>query len=280
MFHEGWRWIFIIEGIATIVAGIAAIFFLSDFPERAKWLSPRERHIALQRVQIDQGQREKVVHLTSKQSLRIILDWKLGVYCMQYFICASSVYSIAFFQPIILMQDMGFDYAKAQLLSAPPYIVTILVSAAMAWVSDKYHTRWPVLCSQAVTGIVGLAVLGFAKPPGVRYFGLFLAVIGCQGNIPSTIAYAQSQTPRIENRGIVSATMISIGAVGGVAGSTIFRRNDAPQYLPGMSATIAMLALYAVMTFSMSMYLKRQNKLADEGKTPALEGVEGFRYAI
>lgn len=280
MFQEGWRWIFIIEGIATIVAGIAAIFFLADFPESAKWLSLRERHIALYRVQIDQGQREKVVHLTLKQSLRTLLDWKLGVYCIQYFICASGVYSIAFFQPIILMQGMGFDYAKSQLLSSPPYIAAILLSVAMAWVSDKFHTRWPVLCFQAVTGIVGLAVVAFAKPPGVRYFGLFLAVFGCQANVPGTLAYAQSQTPRIEKRGIVSAAMISIGAVGGVAGSTIFRSKDAPQYLPGMAATIGMQALYAVMTFSMSMYLKRQNKLADEGKKPMLEGVEGFRYAI
>ena len=45
-----------------------------------------------------------------------------------------------------------------------------------------------------------------------------------------------------------------------------------------MWATIAMQILYSVATFSMSMFLKRQNRLADEtGKT--LEGVEGFRYA-
>jgi hypothetical protein len=46
-----------------------------------------------------------------------------------------------------------------------------------------------------------------------------------------------------------------------------------------MWATISMLILYSIATFVMSMYLKRQNKLADEGKRPALEGVEGFRYA-
>lgn len=50
-------------------------------------------------------------------------------------------------------------------------------------------------------------------------------------------------------------------------------------YLPGMWATIAMEIVYIIVTFSMSMYLRKQNKLADEGKRPALEGVEGFRYA-
>ena len=51
------------------------------------------------------------------------------------------------------------------------------------------------------------------------------------------------------------------------------------QYTPGMWGTIGMQLLYAVVTFAFSMWLKRQNRLADEGKRPALEGEEGFRYA-
>jgi hypothetical protein len=46
-----------------------------------------------------------------------------------------------------------------------------------------------------------------------------------------------------------------------------------------MWATIAMQCLYSIVTVCMSMYLKRMNKLADQGDRPALEGVEGFRYA-
>lgn len=51
------------------------------------------------------------------------------------------------------------------------------------------------------------------------------------------------------------------------------------QYLPGMWATIAMQMVYSIVTLCMSAYLKRMNRLADEGSRPALEGVEGFRYA-
>jgi hypothetical protein len=46
-----------------------------------------------------------------------------------------------------------------------------------------------------------------------------------------------------------------------------------------MWATIAMQFLYSVVTVCMSKYLERMNKLADQGSRPALEGVEGFRYA-
>jgi hypothetical protein len=46
-----------------------------------------------------------------------------------------------------------------------------------------------------------------------------------------------------------------------------------------MWATISMQMLYSIITFCLSMYSKKQNKLAAGGKRPALEGVEGFRYA-
>lgn len=174
---------------------------------------------------------------------------------------------------------MGFSYAKAQLLSSPPYVFAIVCSLAMAYVSDKFRTRWPVLCFQATVAIIGLLIILYAGVPGVRYFGIYLATFGTQANIPGSLAYGQSNTSKQEKKGVVAAAMISVGAAGGICGSTIFRSQDAPLYLPGMWATIGLQMLYIIITVTHSMYLKRQNKLADEGKKPTLEDVEGFRYA-
>ena len=132
-------------------------------------------------------------------------------------------------KPIILQEGLGFGYAKAQLLQSPPYVFAIICSLAMAWVSDKIRMRWPVMIFQAVICIVGLLIILYAVVPGARYFGLFLAVYGSQSNIPASLAYGQNQTARPEKRGIVAAAMISVGAVGGICGSTIFRSQDAPQ---------------------------------------------------
>jgi len=78
MFYAGWRWIFIVEGIATVVFGILAIFYLCDFPDKAKFLSTREKRIAIARVRID-GSKKVYVHPTIEESLKVILDWKLAV---------------------------------------------------------------------------------------------------------------------------------------------------------------------------------------------------------
>lgn len=123
---------------------------------------------------------------------------------------------------------MGFSYALSQILASPPYVFAIIMSLLMAWVSDKYRTRWPVLVAQSVTAIVGLLIILYAKAPGVRYFGLYLAIFGTQANVPGTLAYGQSQTPDVRKKGVVAAAMITVGAAGGITGSTIFRSQDAP----------------------------------------------------
>ena len=231
----------------------------------------------MERVRLEKAGKD-IVHLNIKQTLTSLLDLKLLLYSINYFIAASSVYSLAFFAPIILRQGLGFSYAKAQLLSSPPYVFTIFASIAGACISDKVKLRYPILTFQALIAIIGLLIMLYAGPPGVRYFGLFLATYGTQANIPGTLTYGQNQTARLEKKGVVAAAMISAGAIGGVCGSTIFRRQDAPQYLPGMWATIGMQMLYIFNTFALSMYFRRQNKKADRGEI-VLEGVEGFRYA-
>ena len=226
-YAQGWRWIFIIEGIVTVVAGMVSPFFLVEFPEKAKWLNTREKHIAQARLVFDKKSRE-YVHPTFKESMKMLLDWKLIIYSTQYFVAASSVYSLAYFKPIILRQGMGFSYALSQILASPPYVFAIIMSLTMAWVSDKYRIRWPVLCAQSITAIVGLLIITYCKPPGVRYFGLYLAIFGTQSNVPGTLGYGQSQTAEVRKKGVVAAAMISVGAAGGITGSTIFRSQDAP----------------------------------------------------
>jgi len=216
VYRQGWRWIFIIEGIVTVVAGIVSPWFLVEFPEKAQWLTARQKHIATARLVVDKQTRE-YVHPTFKESMKMLMDWKLIIYSLQYFVAASSVYSLAYFKPIILRQGMGFSYALSQILASPPYVFAIIMSLLMAWVSDKYRIRWPILCAQSITGIIGLLIILYTKPPGVRYFGLYLAIFGTQANVPGTLAYGQSQTADVRKKGVVAAAMISVGAAGGIS---------------------------------------------------------------
>ena len=74
--YNGWRWIFIIEGLITVVAGAAAKPFIVDWPETAGFLSPKERTFLLQRLS-DDGQDARMDRFDSKASKRAFGDWKI-----------------------------------------------------------------------------------------------------------------------------------------------------------------------------------------------------------
>ena len=76
--YNGWRWIFIIEGLITIVISILALFFVPNWPETSKFLNPEERELLLRRLREDSGE-AKMDHWNFKTAIQIFADWKIWV---------------------------------------------------------------------------------------------------------------------------------------------------------------------------------------------------------
>lgn len=77
----GWRWIFIIEGAATVAIGLTVIFILPDSPERASWLTPEEKRFLRARLEQDSGTAEGRVetldHFKVKYLVAALKEWKI-----------------------------------------------------------------------------------------------------------------------------------------------------------------------------------------------------------
>ncbi|KFY86086.1 hypothetical protein V500_07884 [Pseudogymnoascus sp. VKM F-4518 (FW-2643)] len=189
---KGWRWIFIIEGVVTCAVGLASYFILVDFPDQAKgtwkFLSDAEVDLVIARLEYDRADSSApAFHLGSY--LRHAADLKIWGFASLFGLCTVTTYAISYFLPVILMQGMGFNLAQAQCLVAPPYACAGIYMYTQAIFADKFRNRALPIMMNSTLCLIGLPILGFSTNNGARYFGVFLATIGSNSNIPAVMTY-------------------------------------------------------------------------------------------
>ncbi|OAP56666.1 hypothetical protein AYL99_08778 [Fonsecaea erecta] len=278
--YKGWRWIFIIEGAFTCVLAILSWFVIVEFPDsdRNKFLSPEEKAFVQARLAEDRGveEREKV---TWQVIYRTTIDWQVWAYSLMYMAGAVGYYAFSFFLPIILRKSLGYSLALSFILSAPPALFAAVEAYLVSYVADKTKKRGIFVVFQGLMGIVGLCMTGFLKHPTPRYVGTFLGIAGTSGLVVTTLAWQANNIRGDAKRAVATAVLISMSGVGGIYSSLVFRQRDAPNYLPGIIAVMA-ICCAAVATACVSIVvLSWYNKKADEGAR-INENLEGFRYTI
>ncbi|KAL2859833.1 major facilitator superfamily domain-containing protein [Aspergillus lucknowensis] len=280
--HSGWRWIFIMQGILSFTVGILCWVFVVDFPDKAHkawgFLNARECAFILRRLDRDRADASPEP-FSLKKFLSPALDLKIWGFALIFFCLTTVAYAIAYFLPIILNENMHFSIAASQCLNAPPYAFAGILMVATSWAGDKYRIRAPILILDCIITLVGLSLMGFAASPGVRYFGIFLATAGANAGIPASMAYQANNIRGQWTRAFASATLVSFGGIGGIAGSLVFRSQDAPDYIPGIWATIACQFLLLAVVALMTVHFWISNRKADRGEK-IIEGLPGFRYTL
>ncbi|KAL4862558.1 hypothetical protein BDV12DRAFT_190327 [Aspergillus spectabilis] len=279
---NGWQWIFVMEGVLTFIIGIFCIVFVVDFPDKAhkEWafLNERESAFILRRLNRDRADADpEAFHIVS--FLRPGIDMKIWGFAFIFFSLNTVTYAIAYFLPIILRDDMGFSVIASQCLTAPPYAFAGILMVVTSWIGDKYHMRAPILIFNSLVTLVGLPIMGFANTPAVRLFGVFLTTGGAQANIPACMAYQANNIRGQWTRAFASATLVGFGGIGAIAGSLIFRSQDAPAYIPGIWAAIACQLLLVIVVAILSLHFWISNRKADRGEK-IIEGSADFRYTI
>jgi hypothetical protein len=187
-------------------------------------------------------------------------------------------YALAYFGPVIIL-SLGYTAANVHLLGIPPSVFAVVVSLFISWVSDRCKVRAPFIIFQAMVCICGLMMTAYAENDLVRYFGIFFGAAGCQGNIPSILAYQANNIRGQSKRAVGSAMQIGFGAVGGIMGSTIFFQSEAPRYLTGLWITTGLQFFVIVAASSMSLYFYIMNRKVTNGTIKKHnEGQEGFKF--
>ncbi|KAL4871494.1 hypothetical protein BDV12DRAFT_194260 [Aspergillus spectabilis] len=279
--HAGWRWIFIIEGVITVAVGLMGFVLIVDFPEdarRTKWfLTDREIDIMIDRVEKDRGDAH-VTPFVLKEYLKYGLEWQGWLLAVNFLMTAIVIYAVSYFLPIVLMQGLGFDVAKAQTLTAPCFLFGTVLGLTESYFSDKYKTRGIIVVINAILQVIGVALLGYAKNNGVRYFGAFILTGSCNANIPAAITYQSNNITGQWRRAFGSALIVGAGGVGGVIGGLVFRERDAPDYRPGLWTCFIAAGITVVSVGITTVTMGRRNKKQRDGLE--IFNTPGFRFTL
>lgn len=135
---SGWAWIFILEGLTTVIFAGAAYVFIPDHPSTARFLSLEEKAEVTQRLEADS------MGLSDEFNMRYfwdaVKDKKTYGYMVVLFGSTTSTYSLSMFLPTII-KNMGYTAEASQLLSAPPYVAACILALTVGVVADRLKTR-------------------------------------------------------------------------------------------------------------------------------------------
>ena len=135
---QGWRWLFLIEGLPPIALAPFIFYFFPDYPETSHWLSPSERALATARIQgVGSLGHAKLTWADARNAL---LDGRLYLHHVMLISNAVPFSSISLFAPTIV-RGLGFEGLRAQLFTVPPYAIALGVAMSTAWLADRYEAR-------------------------------------------------------------------------------------------------------------------------------------------
>lgn len=161
----GWRWIFILQGVLTVIAAGVSFLFIVDFPELAhhsfglRFLNKNEVDFIVARIEQDRND-VQVEDFILRKYLKNALDLKVWGFAALFGLATTNAYAIAYFLPIILNDSMGFSVAASQCLIAPPYVVAAIIMYLFAYWGDKYHIRSPFILFSGCILLIGKSSLG------------------------------------------------------------------------------------------------------------------------
>jgi len=150
---EGWKWLFILEGIPSVILGIATLFYLTDKPIDAKWLEPSER-VWLQ-TQIDE-EKASVESVRKYSLLESLVHPRVLVLGFVYLTMQIGIYGINMWLPQILKNIGGLSTLQIGFIAAIPFTAAGIGMLLWGISSDRNRERKWHLTVALILGAVGL----------------------------------------------------------------------------------------------------------------------------
>ncbi|KAL5121128.1 hypothetical protein ACEQ8H_000979 [Pleosporales sp. CAS-2024a] len=249
---SGWRWIMILEGIPTVVLGVATWFLLPDSPETAYFLNEQEKAYAAARLQRQTGYTQKAAEFHWADVMKCFQDWRVWTFCCAQFGSDTMLYGFSTFLPTIIRGIMPkASSAMVQVLTIPCYALGAMTYLITAHFSDKHQKRAMYTILLGVISIVGYAMLISRSSSATHYAGCFLVAMGLYVCVGLPLAWLPTNLPRYGKRTSATGLQLTIGNCSGIMSAFIYPKAQGPRFIKGHAITMALVGFaitcYAVL---------------------------------
>jgi ACS family tartrate transporter-like MFS transporter len=177
---HGWQWLFILEAVPALLLSVAVLFYLTDKPADAGWLSDDERRWLVDRLAAEERQRQATRHYSVLQAL---LNPRVLALSLVYFGAVATNYGLSFFLPQIV-KAFGMSNLQTGFIAAIPYAVGVIGIVWWGRHSDaklerRFHTGFAIFIAAA-----GLMVGAFLNDPTAKMVAFSVAGFGIFGCLP------------------------------------------------------------------------------------------------
>ncbi|KAJ5107708.1 nicotinamide mononucleotide permease [Penicillium angulare] len=252
---QGWRYLFIVEGVATVGIGAIGCFIMPEYPHNTRMLKPIERELAVWRIEQEAGVGEAGEEVSAIQgfvlAMKDVKVWTL-VFCI---IMSQAMNSALNFLPTIV-STIGYNSTITLVLTAPPYLLACFFFYFISWWSDrKMALYWPtMLCLCA--GIVAFVIPCASTSVGARYFAIMLFPIGPQVILYKTLNLHVARPYPKRAAGV--ALLNALGGTSNVWGSYLW--TNSPRFFAGFGMCLGVTIFFMITLTSYKVYINHENK--------------------
>ena len=243
---KGWQWLFIIEGLPSVFLGFTVLFFLTDKPEKASWLTREEKDWLGGVLAEEERLREREHKLGLMQTLT---HGRIWVFSFIYFGILIGLYGLSLWLPQIIKGFGDLSNIQVGLLTMIPYFFAAVAMYLWGLHSDLTGERIWHVSLPAFLGAAGLAASGFLDSPVLALVSLTVSAIGIYSSLPTfwTLPTAMlSGTAAAAGIALIN----SVGNLGGYFGPFLvgYLKDKTQNYAYGLLALAAFIAFSGALT--------------------------------
>ncbi|KAJ4002442.1 MFS general substrate transporter [Lentinula boryana] len=273
----GWRWIFILEGLLTVVVALLSFWVIQDYPEAAKFLTEEERVFVIRRLKDDVRLSAAGEQFKKKYVWQSLRDWKTWVAMGIYMGFDGPLYAFSLFLPTIINKVciflLRFTATKANLLTVPPYAWGCITTVLVGILGDRIGTRYYMSLFLFATGATGYIILIASRDPALSYFAVFLAASAIYPSIRD--AWVAGNVEGAYKRSVTLGMAIGWGNINGAVTSNIYRSTESPWYTMGHGIVLAYIGIGLICVTIMRIGLQRENARRNRGeRDEVIDGID------